>query len=79
MKQNFSGAVLLLILAAAGLHTGTWAAWWFAGVSAGFAFVAEDFRNYRSNHGGTVALVVGEAFAVGSWVAIAIAATALLV
>lgn len=78
MNQNFSGAVLLLILAAAGLHTDTWAAWWCAGTSAGFAFVAEDARNYYSEHGGPVVLAISCGFAVLSWVAVAIAALALL-
>lgn len=78
MNQNFSGAVLLLILAAAGLHTDTWAAWWFAGTSAGFAFVADDARKYYGEHGGPVVLAIGAGFAVLSWVAVAIAALALL-
>lgn len=78
MTQNFSGAVLLLILAAAGLHNGIWAAWWFAGCSAGLAFVAEEARSYYGNHGGAGVFALGAGFAIASWLAVAISAFSLL-
>jgi hypothetical protein len=78
MNQNTAGAVLLLILAAAGLHTDTWAAWWFAGCAAGLAFVANEARDYYGNGGGYAALAMGTGFAVASWAAVAVSALSLL-
>ncbi|MBZ9873090.1 hypothetical protein LB542_19775 [Mesorhizobium sp. BR1-1-9] len=79
MSQNFSGAVLLLILATAGFHTGTPVAWWFAGLAAATAFMAEDARNYRAVHGGTYAIAIATGLALASWAAVAISAISLLV
>jgi hypothetical protein len=78
MNQNTAGAVLLLILAVAGFHTETPAAWWFAGLAASLAFVGEEARAWHSNHGGFNAFAIGLGLAVASWVAVAISAISLL-
>lgn len=78
MNQNFSGAVLLLVLAGAGFQTNTPAAWWFAGLTAALAFLSEEARAYREIHGGFRSQVVALCLAVASWLTVAIAALSLL-
>ncbi|MBZ9807686.1 hypothetical protein [Mesorhizobium sp. ESP-6-2] len=78
MNQNTAGAVLLLILAAAGFHTNTPVAWWFAGLTAALAFLAEEARAYHEVHGGFNAAAVRFGLAVASWATVVISAISLL-
>jgi hypothetical protein len=79
MNQNFSGAVLLLILAAAGFQTNTPAAWWFAGLTAAIAFLAEEARAYHEMRGSSRAYAANVGLALASWAAVVVSALSLLV
>ncbi|ESZ07169.1 MULTISPECIES: hypothetical protein [unclassified Mesorhizobium] len=75
MNKNTSGAVLVLIIAAAGLHLNNLWAWGLAATTCALAFLAEEFSDV-----GTVgAAVLHVCLAVLSWVAIGAAFLALIV
>lgn len=78
MNQNFSGAVLLLILAAAGFHTNTPAAWWFAGITAALAFIAEEVRSGYDMTTAPWLWTARNVIALLSWLTVAASAYSLL-
>lgn len=79
MNQNTAGAVLLLIIAAAGFQTNHPAAWWLAGITAGLAFVANEVRNANELIGSDTLARVGNGLALLSWLTVAAAAVVLAV
>jgi hypothetical protein len=72
MDQNTSGAVLLLILAAAGFIQHQPAVWMLAGLTAGLAFLTVELRGL-----GMTNLAFNTALA--SWATVAVAALILLI
>lgn len=79
MNQNTAGAVLLLVLAAAGLVYGTPVAVALVAVTAALAFLAEDCRDAGKNGCGVQYLLVGFGMAVLSWITTAAAAVSLII
>ncbi|MER9410316.1 hypothetical protein [Mesorhizobium sp. M0589] len=75
MHKNTSGALLVLIIAAAGLaHDNPWA-WGLAAITCALAFLAEEFADV----GSVGAAVLHVCLAVLSWVAVGAAFLALIV
>ncbi|QND67650.1 hypothetical protein HB777_29410 [Mesorhizobium loti] len=75
MNKNTSGALLVLIIAAAGLHLDRPWAWGLAAATCALAFLAEEFAD-AGNLGGAVAHVC---IAVLSWGTVGAAFLALIV
>ena len=73
MNKNTSGAVLVLILAAAGLFYDKPTAWALAALTAALAFLAWEFGEHASR----AAQGIGVVLALLSWVTVACAALSL--
>jgi hypothetical protein len=78
MNQNTAGAVLLLIIAAAGLHNNVPAAWWLAGITAALAFVNHEVRALYEVSGRQGLAKAGFVIAFLSWLTVAAAAYSLI-
>lgn len=78
MNQNFSGAVLLLILAAAGLQQGNAAAWGFAALASALAFLRKEIDLADVLYDMPELRYAGVTTAVASWVAVVIASLSLM-
>lgn len=79
MNQNTSGAVLLLIIAAAGLHTNHPVAWFLAGLTAGLAFISNELRTVFELHTNPAMGVAALVVAVASWITTLAAVAALFI
>lgn len=77
MNQNTSGAVLLLIIAAAGLYTNHPLAWVLAAATAALAFLANELRDAANLFGVSRLSVAAEVVAIASWITIAAASLSL--
>jgi hypothetical protein len=74
MNRNTSGAILVLIIAAAGLvHDKPWA-WGFAAATCALAFLSEEMKELDT----VGAAILRAGFALTSWATIALAAFTLL-
>jgi hypothetical protein len=78
MNKNTAGAVLMLIVAAAGLHRNVPEAWVFAAMTCVLVFVTEELRDVGNLYGRADLGAFAAITAVGSWVSAAIAFTSLL-
>lgn len=67
MNTNTSGAILLLILAMAGLMTGNAPVYLLAAVTAALAFVTDDLTNYFGRHATSGELRLIRILALASW------------
>lgn len=78
MNKNTAGAVLILIIAAAGLYRDVPEAWVLAAVTCALAFLAEELRDVGSLHGRPDIVSLASIPALASWVTIITAFTSLL-
>ncbi|MER8481183.1 hypothetical protein [Mesorhizobium sp. M1322] len=78
MNQNTAGAVLLLVLAAAGFVHNNPMAWGFVALTAALAFVAQELREAGLVSAKPVLFWSDIGAAVLSWVTIAVAALSLV-